>query len=292
MDFERKKKEDCPVLAICYDFDKTLTPDDMQAQGYIQSVGYDVKEFWRKTNELGFANDMDPNLAYMYMMIREAEGNLIFNRKTLNEYGSKVKLFPGASEWFDRMRAYGKEKGVIVEHYIISSGLKEMIEGTSLAKSGAFDKIYASSFLYNDRGVAVWPAQAVNYTNKTQFLFRISKGVLDVNDSGVNDHFDMDQIRIPFRNMVYIGDSDTDIPCMKLVNSYGGHSIGVYDCETKDMAKVKKMMRDDRIKYFAPADYREGSELDALLKAIIDRTVTNEILENIHYKNENESKGL
>ncbi|MBQ2054312.1 MAG: haloacid dehalogenase-like hydrolase, partial [Eubacterium sp.] len=188
-----------------------------------------------------------------------------------------------ASEWFDRMRCYGEEKGVIVEHYIISSGLKEMIEGTSLARNGAFDKIYASSFLYNDRGVAVWPAQAVNYTNKTQFLFRISKGVLDVNDSGVNDHFDMDEIRVPFRNMVYIGDSDTDIPCMKLVNSYGGHSIGVYDCESKDMTKVKKMIRDDRIKYYAPADYRDGSELDQILKAIIDRTVTNEVLEDIYY---------
>ena len=124
----------------------------------------------------------------------------------------------------------------------------------------------------------------INYTNRTQFLFRIVKGVLDANDSGVNDFFAPEEIRIPFRNMIYIGDSDTDIPCMKLVNSYGGHSIGVYNNDSLDKSKVYKMLRDNRIKYFAPADYTEGSELDDLVKAIIDRTVTNEILETIHYK--------
>ena len=171
-----------------------------------------------------------------------------------------------------------------MEHYIISSGLKEMIEGTSVAKAGAFEKIYASSFYYNEKGVAVWPAQVVNYTNKTQFLFRIEKGVLDINDSAVNESFSPEEMRVPFRNIVYIGDSDTDIPCMKLVTSYGGHSIGVYNAESKNKTKVYKMMRDGRIKYFAPADYREGTELDMLVKAIIDRTTANEALEALHYK--------
>ena len=178
--YKRKQKEEMPVLAICYDFDKTLSPDDMQAQGYIQSVGFEIPNFWTESNDLAENNDMDQNLAYMYKMFLEAEGNLIFNKKTLNDYGSKVKLFPGVEEWFERIRNYGESKGVIVEHYIISSGLKEMIEGTSVAKNGAFEKVYASSFYYNDRGVAVWPAQVVNYTNKTQFLFRIEKGVLDI----------------------------------------------------------------------------------------------------------------
>ena len=232
--FERKTKEEIPVLAICYDFDKTLSPDDMQAQGYIQSVGYDISNFWEETNALAEKNDMDQNLAYMYKMIMEAEGNFVFNRKNLNEYGAKVDLFPGVEEWFERIREYGKRKGVLIEHYIISSGLKEMIEGTSVAKAGVFEKIYASSFYYNERGIAKWPAQVVNYTNKTQFLFRIEKGVLDINDQGVNDYFPPEEIRVPFRNMVYIGDSDTDIPCMKLVNSYGGHSIGVFNAETQD----------------------------------------------------------
>lgn len=286
--FERKPKENVPVLAICYDFDKTLSPDDMQAQGYIQSVGYDIRDFWTESNALAEDNDMDQNLAYMYKMMEEAEGRLVFNREKLAEYGAKVKLFPGVGTWFERIREYGLRQGVIVEHYIISSGLKEMIEGTAVARAGAFERIYASSFYYNDRGVAKWPAQVVNYTNKTQFLFRIEKGILDVNDPGVNDYFSPDEIRIPFRNIIYIGDSDTDIPCMKLVNSYGGHSIGVYNPETHDKQKVYKMMRDNRIKFFVPADYSENTELDVLVKTIIDRTETNEKLESIHYRHERE----
>lgn len=285
MEYERKHKEKFPVLAICYDFDKTLSPDDMQAQGYIQSVGYNIKEFWRKSNGLATANDMDTNLAYMYTMKTEAEGNLVLTKKNLAEYGAKVKLFNGVEEWFERIRTYGRTHGVIVEHYIISSGLKEMIEGTSIAKNGVFEKIYASSFYYNERGVAVWPAQVINYTSKTQFLFRIEKGTLDVNDPAVNDYFPPDQMRVPFRNIVYIGDSDTDIPCMKLVNSSGGHSIGVYNPDTNDKTKVLKMIQDNRIRHFAPADYSENGELDRLVKAIIDKTATYEVLESRYYEN-------
>lgn len=280
----RKYKESKPVLAICYDFDKTLSPDDMQAQGYIQKVyGDDVKSFWTESNKLAEDNEMDSNLAYMFKMKQEAEGREIFTRETLEKYGAEVSLFPGVDTWFERIREYGAAHDVIVEHYIISSGLKEMIEGTAVAKAGAFERIYASSFYYNERGVAVWPAQVINYTNKTQFLFRIVKGVLDVNDSGVNDYFAPEDIRVPFRNMVYIGDSDTDVPCMKLVNSYGGHSIGVYNNDSLDKSKVYKMLSENRIKYFAPADYTEGSEIDHLVKTIIERTATNELLENIHY---------
>ena len=285
MEYERRQKEKFPVLAICYDFDKTLSPDDMQAQGYIQSVGYDISEFWDESNSMAAANDMDNNLAYMYKMVQESEGNFIFNKEKLAEYGAKVKLFNGVNEWFERIREYGKEHNVFVEHYIISSGLKEMIEGTKIAQNGAFEKIYASSFYYNNRGVAKWPAQVINYTSKTQFLFRIEKGVLDINDPGVNDYFSPEEMRVPFRNMVYIGDSDTDIPCMKLVNSYGGHSIGVYNPITQDKAKVHRMIKDKRIKYFAPADYSEGLELDCIVKAIIDKTAAYEVLENKYFDN-------
>lgn len=283
-EFLKKSKEAQPVVAICYDFDKTLSPDDMQAQGFIQSVGYDVADFWTASNGLATNNAMDQNLAYMYMMKKKSSGKVLFTKQKLMEYGAQVKLFPGVEQWFERIREYGQENGVIVEHYIISSGLKEMIEGTSVAQAGAFERIYASSFYYDEDGVATWPAQVVNYTNKTQFLFRIEKGVLDINDSAVNDSFSPEDIRVPFRNMIYIGDSDTDIPCMKLVTTYGGHSIGVYNGETNDKAKVYKMMRDGRIKYFAPADYSEGTELDTLVKAIIDRTAANEALESIHYR--------
>lgn len=275
-------KEDRPVVAICYDFDKTLSPDDMQAQGFIQSVGYSIAEFWRESNGLAENNDMDQNLAYMFKMMEAAEGRVLFTRNTLLECGAKVQLFPGVEDWFRRIKEYGDEHGVIVEHYIISSGLKEMIEGTAVA--GEFEKIYASSFYYNEKEVAKWPAQVVNYTNKTQFLFRIEKGVLDINDPRVNEAFAPEDIRVPFRNMIYIGDSDTDIPCMKLVNVNGGHSIGVYNAETLDRTKVYKMMREGRIKYFAPADYSDGTQLDTLVKAIIDRTATNEALEEIHFQ--------
>ena len=280
-EYKRERKEEKPVLAICYDFDKTLSPDDMQAQGFIQSVGYDVETFWKKSNGLDSGNDMDQNLAYMLMMQQAAEGKKLFTRGELMKCGKEVVLFPGVKDWFKRICTYGEEHGVLVEHYIISSGLKEMIEGTDVA--GEFKKIYASSFFYNEKGVAIWPAQVVNYTNKTQFLFRIEKGVLDINDPGVNDSFAPDEMRVPFRNMVYIGDSDTDVPCMKLVNVNGGYSIGVYNADTKDKTKVYKMMRENRIKYYAPADYSEGKELDILLKAIIDRTAENEALESRFY---------
>lgn len=283
-----KNKDKKPILAICYDFDKTLSPDDMQAQGYIQSINYEVEDFWKESNKLADDNDMDQNLAYMFMMINKARGKVVFSKETLKNDGAKVKLFPGVESWFDRINEYGEQNGVKIEHYIISSGLKEMIEGTTVADK--FKRIYASSFYYDDCNVAIWPAQVVNYTNKTQFLFRIEKGVLDVNDQKVNAYFEPDEYRVPFRNMVYIGDSDTDIPCMKLVNLHGGHSIGVYNPKTKDKTKVYKMLEENRIKYFVPADYTADSPLETLLKEIIDRTKTNEVLENFHYECKKERK--
>ena len=223
-----------PIVAICYDFDKTLSPEDIQAQGFIQAVGYSVEDFWRQTKDLAQANDMDPNLAYMYKMIQSSA----FTRKTLASYGAGVSLFKGVRQWFGRINRFGEERGVSVEHYVISSGLKEMIEGTPIAS--CFKRIYASSFFYGTGdGITVWPAHEV---------------------------FPSAEIRIPFRNMIYIGDSDTDVPCMKLVRSRGGYSVGVYD-QSSD--KVLKMIRDGRIDYYAPADYSEGGHLDELIKMII-----------------------
>ena len=286
---DRRTREDRPVVAICYDFDKTLSPDNMQAQGYLQAINYENQnEFWAETIDLANSQDMDTTLAWMYLMLKGARGKEIFRREMLESYGAKVELYNGVTDWFDRICRYGEERGIIVEHYIISSGLREMIEGTEVADM--FEKIYASSFYYDADGVAVWPAQVVNFTNKTQFLFRISKGVLGINDDAVNDYFAPDQMRVPFRNMVYIGDSDTDIPCMKLVNSYGGHSIGVYDPDKENMERVQKMMRENRIRYYAPADYTEDSELDNLLRMILDKTAAAERLENIYYRELEESR--
>ena len=288
--FELEEKGSNPVIAICYDFDKTLSPDDMQAQGYIQSVGYDINEFWKESNSLAQDNDMDQNLAYMYKMVEKSRGKFYVTKESLTAYGAKVKLFDGVEGWFERIRQYGFNKGIIIEHYIISSGLKEMIEGTKMAKDNAFKRIYASSYYYDSDNVAIWPAQAVNYTNKTQFLFRIEKGALDVNDDRVNNFFPPEEIRIPFRNIIYIGDSATDIPCMKLVNTFGGYSIGVYNPHNNDKTKVYAMMNENRIKYFVPADYSEGYELDRLVKRILDKTATNEILEKKYYSNKKEAE--
>lgn len=264
-----KSKGNRPVIAMCYDFDKTLSPDNMQAQGYLQAIHYENQEaFWKETNELACKNEMDTNLAWMYLMLRGARGKEIFRREMLADYGAKVELYDGVIEWFDRMRRYGDARGFDVEHYIISSGLKEMIEGTAIADK--FEKIYASSFYYDEDGVAVWPAQVINFTNKTQFLFRISKGVLDINDDGVNEYFEPGTMRVPFARMIYMGDSETDIPCMKLVNSYGGYSIGVYDPTKGDTSKVDKLLKENRIKCYAPADYTEGSELDRLMQRVFE----------------------
>lgn len=283
-------ESDLPVLAICYDFDKTLSPDDMQAQGFIQSLNVDVNEFWTESNTLAKEHDMDNNLAYMYMMATKSYGKQFLTKEVLADYGSKVALYNGVSTWFERIRQYGLKQGVQIEHYIISSGLKEMIEGTEMAKNGAFKKIYASAFMFDDKGVAVWPAQAINYTNKTQFLFRIQKGVLDINDPGVNDYIRPEEQRVPFRNMIYIGDSDTDIPCMSLVNVNGGHSIGVYDPDSKNKDKVYKMMQHHRIRYYAPADYTDGSDLDTVVKQIIQKTAAYEVLEQQYVRNKHEAE--
>ena len=203
---------------------------------------------------------------------------IVLNRENLAAYGASIELYPGVTEWFDRINAYGRLHGITVEHYILSSGLREMIDGTSIRKH--FRAVFASSYYYNSRGEPKWPAQVINYTNKTQFLFRIEKDILDVNSMEVNRHYGEGEVRVPFRNIVYMGDSRTDIPCMKLVNSMGGHSIGIYENGQKE--QVYDLVKDQRIRYFAEADYREGSRLDILMKAIIEKTKSYEKLENLH----------
>ena len=285
----RREIEGRPVLAVCYDFDRTLSPENMQ-DGYIRAVDYDVDSFWEESNQLAEGHCMDQNLAYMYKMLQSARGKEILNKERLKQYGGKVRLYDGIRGWFRRINAYGERRGILVEHYIISSGLREIIEGTAIAKD--FTHIYASSFYYNEHGEPCWPAQVINYTNKTQFLFRIEKGILDINDNAVNDHFAEGELRVPFRNIVYIGDSATDIPCMRLVNSLGGHSVGVYDLEnTASKDTVRRMIRDERIRYYVPADYTKGSEMDILIHRIIDKTAAYEVLEEKHLRDRKEAVG-
>lgn len=256
-------------MAICYDFDHTLSPDDMQAYAFIPSVDFDKETFWAQSNADALRHHMDKNLAWMKKMLDEAirHGKAV-TREAFQVQGGAVELFPGLDTWFDVINAYGFARGVAVEHYVISSGLKEMIEGTAIARH--FARIYASTFQYDGDGKAVWPAQVVNYTNKTQFIFRISKGAFDENDEGVNQSMPREARHVPYENMIYIGDSDTDIPSMKVVRSKGGFAIGVYDPLLQSRRRMCDLFLDNRVDFFAPADYSAGMPLERIVMKAVD----------------------
>ena len=256
-----------PIVAFLYDFDKTLCTTDMQDYAFIPSLGMTPKEFWAEANGFGRGNRIDGILAYMYTMIREAEKrNRPFTREDLVEKGRSIVLFPGVEDWFRRINAFGEAQGVQVEHYIISSGLREIIEGSSI--SGEFKEIYASEFYYDETGQPVWPKLAVNFTAKTQFVYRINKGVLDVSDDKtLNDSMPDDSKRVPFTNMVYMGDGLSDVPCMKMMRAYGGQAIAVYQ-ESNRMG-VEDLLAKGRGGFIFPADYSEDTALDLTVKNII-----------------------
>lgn len=274
-----------PIAAIMYDFDKTLSTKDMQEYAFIPGIGMMAEEFWCECNKLTKENHMDQILSYMYVMLKGARGKKLLNRTEFNKLGESVELFSGVTTWFDRVSEYAEKIGVQLEHYIISSGIKEIIEGTKIAKH--FKEIYAAEFLYDESGVPIWPAMAVNYTSKTQFLFRINKGVLDVTEHReLNEYTPEDERRIPFSNMIYIGDGFTDVPCMKLVKVNGGHSVAVYS-EEGDSAK--RIMKQGRVDYLAPADYTKGSELESTVFSILDEIKTNHKLMQIKLKDKKEN---
>ena len=258
---------DTPIIAFLYDFDKTLCTTDMQDYAFIPSLGMKPSEFWPIANGFGRQSRMDGILAYMYTMIREAEKrNRPFTREDLVEKGRSIVLFPGVEDWFRRINAFGEAQGVQVEHYIISSGLREIIEGSSI--SGEFKEIYASEFYYDETGRPVWPKLAVNFTAKTQFVYRINKGVLDVSDDKtLNDSMPDDSKRVPFTNMVYMGDGLSDVPCMKMMRAYGGQAIAVYQ-ESNRMG-VEDLLAKGRVDFIFPADYSEDTALDLTVKNII-----------------------
>jgi hypothetical protein len=259
--------ENRPIIAFLYDFDKTLCTTDMQDYAFIPSLGMTPAEFWAEANGFGQANRIDGILAYMYTMIRESERrSRPFTRQDLVEKGRGIVLYPGVEDWFRRINAFGEEQGVQVEHYIISSGLREIIEGSSI--SGAFKEIYASEFYYDGAGRPVWPKLAVNFTAKTQFVYRINKGVLDVSDDKtLNDSMPDDSKRVPFTNMIYMGDGLSDVPCMKMMRAYGGQAIAVY--QEGNRTGVEDLLAKGRVDYMFPADYSEGTALDETVKNII-----------------------
>lgn len=259
-----------PIVAIMYDFDKTLCTRDMQEYTFIPSLGIQPDDFWSGTGEIASKEQMDSVLTYMYCMITESQqSGKPFTREDLVECGKHIEYLPGVEEWFERVNRYGEEAGVRVEHYVLSSGLKEIIEGSSIAKF--FKKIFASEFLYDSQtGNPIWAKMAVNYTNKTQFVYRINKGVLDIsNNVDVNASRPDDDRRVYFNNMIYIGDGLTDVPCMKLVKQSGGHSIALYQNGQKD--KVQPLLIHERVDWIFEADYRKGQALDQAMHDLISK---------------------
>ena len=269
-----------PIIALLYDFDKTLCTQDMQNYAFIPSLGMEPAAFWKEANDFGYAQHMDGILAYMYTMLRKSrEKGMPLTREVLVEKGRSIELFPGVKEWFTRINAFGESLGVEIEHYILSSGLSEIIEGSGI--SHEFKKVYASEFYYDETGTPVWPKLDVNFTAKTQFVYRINKGVLDVaNDRDLNASMPDDSKRIPFTNMIYVGDGLSDVPCMKMMRSYGGQAIAVYQPESR--VAVEELLYRGRVDFIFPADYREGTDLDKTVKNIIRKMAVSDLLAEEH----------
>lgn len=273
-------------FAIIYDFDGTLAPGNMQERDFFPSIGMKGKRFWKEVSELSKKHQADNILIYMKHMLDKADENKVeVNEKAFKDFGKDLNFFKGVlpytnekevkvDGWFDRINRYGKASNFRIEHYIVSSGIREMIRGSKIANK--FKTIYASSFFYSHNGIAVWPALAINYTTKTQYLFRINKGCLDVSDDKlINKYVSEENRSIPFKNMVYIGDGDTDIPCFRLVKDRGGHSIAVYKPHAKGAKdKISNLIKEGRVDYIAPANYKESYSIDKIIKAIIDNIQT------------------
>lgn len=260
------------IAALIYDFDGTLSPGNMQEFGFIQAVGKTAGEFWTMSDDIAKGQDASNVLSYMKLMFDEARRSGIrLERDRFRSFGKDIKLFEGVEQWFSMVNAYGKSIGVTVEHYINSSGLKEIIEGSPIAPE--FKHIFAGSFIYDENGEAVWPGIAVDYTAKTQFIFKISKGIFSARDNKrVNASMAEDRKRIPFTNMIYLGDGDTDVPCMKIVGMFGGHSIAVYNPDNPHKkATAGKLRRQGRVSFALPAVYTADSPAFRVVKAILDK---------------------
>nr|VFJ59812.1 MAG: haloacid dehalogenase-like hydrolase [Candidatus Kentron sp. DK] len=269
-------KENYHHAAIVYDFDGTLARGNVQEHSFLPSLGIeDAADFWQGVDRSAEEQDGDRILMYLWHMLREAErrGRPI-TRESLARHGADVSLFPGVGDWFSRMNGYARERSLILEHYLISSGNREIIEGCPIRSE--FRRIFASSYLYDEQSRAAWPGTAVNYTTKTQYLFRINKGIMNNwDDHGVNRWLPMEERPLPFTRMIFIGDGETDIPSMKMVRHQGGFSIAVFDPDAREDPKtqenVYRLISEDRVNFVAPANYRAGSQLDIIVRGIIGR---------------------
>ncbi|MGN1227760.1 MAG: haloacid dehalogenase-like hydrolase [Christensenellales bacterium] len=268
--------ENMKRVAFMYDFDFTLSCGYMFEFGFLDNFKQGSDDYWNDNVRLCKKHNMDNNLGYMYLLLQLAKANNIkLTKEYIKSFGGDIGLYNGLDTWFDRINTYGEKLGLKVEHYIISSGLQELISGTKIAQK--IKRIFATNFAYDDNGEAFWPAQVVNYTNKTQYIFRIKKNMIDnlYDQYEVNSYLEQDK-KLPYTNMVYFGDGETDIPCMKLVKEKGGFSVCVYNAE-KENCKViaENILRDGRVNIIAKADYSEGSELDEAIKQVLSKIAEN-----------------
>lgn len=255
-----------PIVAILYDFDSTLSKSDMQNFGFIPSLGMTPAEFWEQTTIFSKETGCERTLSYLYTMLKLAkEKGISMTKDYLYQMGKPIEFFPGVLSWFSRINEYGREQGVQVEHYLVSSGNKEIVEGSQIAHE--FKQIYGCEYYFDEKtGEVVWPKLVINYTQKTQYFFRIAKGAYDAtDDESVNAK--APKKRIPYSNMIYIGDGMTDIPSMIIVKNNGGKSIAVYPQGKEE--KVQSLYEDGRVNYVCAANYREGSRMDKIVKLII-----------------------
>jgi len=271
-----------PIVALVYDFDGTLSPGNMQEFGFIQAIGKTPQEFWQMSDVIAKGQDASNILSYMKLMLDEAKKNGIkLRRSDFKRFGQHIQLFDGVNEWFKLVNEYGAKKGVRIEHYINSSGLKEIIEGCQVANE--FKHIFACSFLYNENGEAEWPGIAVDYTAKTQFLFKINKGIFSARDNVlVNESMNEEQKRVPFTRMIYFGDGDTDVPCMKIVNMFGGNSIAVFNpTNSAKRLNAQKLQRQGRANFITPANFTKDSRTYKVVCAIIDKIIVDNELKRL-----------
>lgn len=272
-------KTNLPTVALVYDFDGTLASGNMQEYGLLQAIGYPYpSDFWHLCDQIAKTNDAGGIAVVMYAIQAEAQrAGIPCTRQMLRNFGNLVTFFPGVIEWFSNINAYASLIGLQVKHYINSSGIKEMIEGCGIAKE--FEQIYACTYLYDSNGEACWPSVVVDYTKKTQFLFKINKGIKEVSDNvRINEFVPSDERPIPFERMIYFGDGETDIPCMRTVRSNGGHSFAVYGNEQK-RALAQQLLDEGRVNFACAADYTAQGEMMQIVKRILDKIKADYTLE-------------
>jgi phosphoserine phosphatase len=266
--------DDLKKTAIVYDFDGTLARGNLQECSFIPKMNLTREEFWDEVKTRTRTENADEILVYMHLMLEKAtENGIEVTKQMLRAHGEHANLFNGLKDlqWFTRINAFAAQYRLDLQHYIVSSGIEEMIRRCSI--QSVFHQVYASKYIY-DGEVAAWPGVAINYTTKTQYLFRINKGVENHWDNkAINKYMPGGSRPIPFERMIFLGDGDTDIPTMKMLTYQGGHSIAVYDEQRgqKDLDKIHGLISDDRVNFVAPANYEENSQLDIIVKGILGR---------------------